>query len=94
MFKSKKLDALEEKYLGPNLKVLIALINLSNEREFIFLRELRESLNKSYQSMSNILNRLEADDLLRRTPTRPKKVYLTKLGRQLLRRIEDLVFRI
>ena len=94
MLKSKKLEALEEKYLGPNLKVLIALINLSNEKEFIFLRELRESLNRSYQSMSNILKRLEADDLLRRSSTRPKKVYLTKLGRQLMRRIEDLVFQI
>ncbi|MFW9825947.1 MAG: hypothetical protein ACFFE4_23610 [Candidatus Thorarchaeota archaeon] len=91
MFNTTKLEELENKYFNRLLRTLVIVINRSKESKFITLKELRVSLEKSYTNLSNILKILERDNLLKRTSTRPKKVYPTKLGKQLLKRIENVI---
>ncbi|MFX1454180.1 MAG: hypothetical protein ACFFDB_02275 [Promethearchaeota archaeon] len=91
MLNSTKLDELENKYFNRLLRTLVIVIQRSNESKFITLKELRVSLDKSCTNLSNILKILERDNLLKRTSTRPKKVYPTKLGKQLLKRIENII---
>ncbi|MHA2283833.1 MAG: hypothetical protein ACXAC5_23565 [Promethearchaeota archaeon] len=92
MLKSSKLEELEEKYLNRLLRTLVIVVHRSNEHKFISLKELRENLKRSCTNLSNILKILEKDNLLKRTSTRPKQFYSTKLGKQLLKRIEDIIF--
>jgi len=91
MLKSAKLEELEEKYLNRLLRTLVIVVRGSNEHEFVFLKDLREILKRSCTNLSNVLKILERDNLLKRSSTRPKKVYPTKLGKQLLKRIEDTI---
>ena len=92
MLKSTKLDELEKKYLNRLLRTLITVVHRSNEHKFVSLKDLRRTLERSCTNLSNILKILERDNLLKRTSTRPKQVYPTKLGKQLLRRIEEIIF--
>jgi DNA-binding MarR family transcriptional regulator len=84
MLKSSKLEELEEKYLNRLLRTLVFVVHKSKEHKFITLRELRYNLKRSCTNLSNILKILEKDNLLKRTSTRPKNVFPTKLGKQLL----------
>jgi DNA-binding MarR family transcriptional regulator len=92
MLKSTKLGELEKKYLNRLLRTLVIVVHRSNEHKFVSLKELRETLKRNCTNLSNILKILERDNLLKRTSTRPKQVYATKLGKQLLKRIEDIFF--
>ncbi|MHA2036414.1 MAG: hypothetical protein ACW972_01720 [Promethearchaeota archaeon] len=91
MLKSSKLEELEEKYLNRLLRTLVFVVHKSKEHKFITLRELRYNLKRSCTNLSNILKILEKDNLLKRTSTRPKNVFPTKLGKQLLKRIENII---
>ncbi len=91
MLKSSKLEELEEKYLNRLLRTLIYVVHRSKEHKFVTLRDLRYNLKRSGTNLSNILKILERDNLLNRSSTRPKKVFPTKLGKQLLRRIENII---
>ena len=74
-----------KKYFNNNLRVLAKIQKLSEQNGHALFQEIEVYLNRSKNHISNVLSKLENDNIIRREKKkRPQKIYLTEIGQELL----------
>jgi len=83
---------LVKKYFNNNLKALAKIIKLSKQNGFAYYHEIKKYLNRERNQVSTILGKLENDNLITRDKDhRPQKIFPTLAGKELLKKIVDLL---
>ena len=83
-------NSLFKKYWNNNLRVLAKIQKLSKQNGHALFQEIEVYLNRSKNHISNVLSKLENDNIIRREKNkRPQRIYLTEIGQKLLSEILD-----
>ena len=84
------INSLVKKYINNNLRVLAKIDKMSKQGKEIYFSDIESYLNRERNQISNVLKRLENEDLIRREKKkRFQRLIITENGKQLLKTILD-----
>jgi len=83
-------NSLVKKYISNNLRVLAKIHKMNKLGEKTYFSDIESYLNREKNQVSNVLGKLEKEDLIKREKKmRPQRLIITESGKLLLKAILD-----